>query len=171
MLVVSYLLSDGILAVAFEAFVEMRTNKTPFKALNLCMKRVQRSPILLFDGNCHLCAGSVQWVLKRDKAGLFYFAPLQSELGRQTLKHLGVSESLNSVVLVVGDRAYARSDAALETARCLGFPWSLLTVFRLVPRFIRDAVYDWIARNRYRWFGHSETCWMPKAEWKERFLN
>lgn len=77
---------------------------------------------------------------------------------------------MDSVVLVVGDRAYVRSDAALEVVRRLGFPWSLLAVFKVVPRPIRDVVYDWIARHRYRWFGRSETCWMPRAEWKERFL-
>jgi predicted DCC family thiol-disulfide oxidoreductase YuxK len=107
--------------------------------------------------------------LKRDKPGLFRFAPLQSEVGQQLLKRLGVPEKVDSVVLVVGDRVYVRSDAALEIVRRLGFPWSLLAVFRVVPRPIRDVVYDWIARHRYQWFGRSETCWMPQAKWRERF--
>ncbi len=134
------------------------------------MKSAQSSLILLFDGVCHLCAGSVQWVLKRDRAGLFRFASLQSEVGQQLLKDLGIPETMDTVVVVVGDRAYVRSDAALEVVRRLGFPWSLLAVFRVVPRSIRDVVYDWIAHHRYRWFGRSETCWMPRAEWRERFL-
>lgn len=134
------------------------------------MKSAQSSPILLFDGVCHLCAGSVQWVLKRDRAGLFRFASLQSEVGQQFLRRLGVPEKMDSVVLVVGARAYMRSDAALEVVRRLGFPWSLLAIFKVVPRPLRDVVYDWIARHRYRWFGRSETCWMPRAEWRERFL-
>lgn len=125
---------------------------------------------MLFDGVCHLCAGSVQWVLKRDRAGLFRFASLQSEVGQQFLRRLGVPEKMDSVVLVVGARAYMRSDAALEVVRRLGFPWSLLAIFKVVPRPLRDVVYDWIARHRYRWFGRSETCWMPRAEWRERFL-
>ncbi|MCS7037951.1 MAG: thiol-disulfide oxidoreductase DCC family protein [Saprospiraceae bacterium] len=135
------------------------------------MNYAQSSPLLLFDGVCHLCAGSVQWVLKRDKKGIFRFAPLQSEVGQQALKGLGVSENVDSVVLIIGQRAYVRSDAALEVARRLDFPWSLLAVFRVVPRLVRDAVYDWIARHRYRWFGRSETCWVPKAEWRARFLS
>jgi predicted DCC family thiol-disulfide oxidoreductase YuxK len=128
-------------------------------------------PILLFDGVCNLCNASVQWVLLRDKKGVFRFAALQSEAGQAILKKHGLdTETFNSVVLADGDRLFTRSDAPLEVAVRLGGAWRLLGVFKIIPRFIRDGIYDWIARNRYRWFGKQEQCMLPRAEWKGRFL-
>lgn len=74
------------------------------------------------------------------------------------------------MVLIADDRLFTRSDAALEVLRRLGWPWSPLAVLRLIPRPVRDAVYDWVARNRYRWFGRQDECWLPRPEWKDRFL-
>lgn len=129
------------------------------------------SPILLFDGVCNLCNASVQWVIRRDPQGIFRFAPLQSETGQSLLRQSGLSsEHFDTVVLVDGDRIFTRSDAALEIARRIGGVWSLLAVFRRVPRPIRNAVYDWIARHRYRWFGKTEACMIPRPEWKKRFV-
>lgn len=129
------------------------------------------SPVLLFDGVCNLCNASVQWVLLHDRRGQFRFAALQSDTGQRLLQKFGLSpEQFDSVVLVDGDRIFLRSDAALETARRLGLPWSLLNGFRIVPRFVRNAVYDWIARNRYRWFGRQDECLLPRPEWRERFV-
>lgn len=129
------------------------------------------SPILLFDGVCNLCNASVQWVIRRDPQGIFRFAPLQSETGQSLLRQSGLSsEHFDTVVLVDGDRILTRSDAALEIARRLGGLWSLLAVFRWVPRPVRNAVYDWIARHRYRWFGKTEACMIPRPEWKKRFV-
>ncbi|MBP6826633.1 MAG: thiol-disulfide oxidoreductase DCC family protein [Saprospiraceae bacterium] len=129
------------------------------------------SPILLFDGVCNLCNASVQWVIRRDPKGIFRFAPLQSETGQSLLRQSGLSsEHFDTVVLVDGDRIFTRSDAALEIARRIGGVWSLLAVFRRVPRPIRNAVYDWIARHRYRWFGKTEACMIPRPEWKKRFV-
>lgn len=128
-------------------------------------------PILLFDGVCNLCQASVQWVLKRDKAGIFRFASLQSETGQQQLTRFGLAgEAFDTVVLVAGARIFTRSDAALEILRRLGIPWSWLSVLRWIPRPLRNAVYDWVARNRYRWFGKKELCWLPRPEWSDRFL-
>lgn len=128
-------------------------------------------PVLLFDGVCNLCNASVQWVLKRDRAGTFRFAALQSETGQQLLARFGLQQqSFDTVVLVAGDRIYTRSDAALEILRRLGSPWSWLSVLRWVPRLLRNAVYNWIARNRYRWFGRQDACWLPRPEWKDRFV-
>ncbi|MBI5916111.1 MAG: thiol-disulfide oxidoreductase DCC family protein [Bacteroidetes bacterium] len=129
------------------------------------------SPILLFDGVCNLCNASVQWVIRHDPAGRFHFASLQSETGKQLLQkfNLPVSE-LNTVVLVDGGKALTRSDVPLRILKYLGGGWKLLGVFRIVPKFVRDAVYDWIARNRYRWFGRQEACWLPTPELKARFL-
>jgi predicted DCC family thiol-disulfide oxidoreductase YuxK len=130
-----------------------------------------KSPILLFDGVCNLCNASVQWVLKRDKKGVFKFAALQSETGQAFLKKFGFSsENFDTVVLVDGERIFTRSDAPLEIVRRLGGFWSLLLVFKIIPRPVRNAVYDWVARNRYRWFGRKEECMLPRPEWKERFV-
>jgi predicted DCC family thiol-disulfide oxidoreductase YuxK len=129
------------------------------------------SPLLLFDGVCNLCNAYVQWVLKRDKKGIFRFAALQSEAGQTVLWAKGLSgQKMDTVILAVGNDIFSRSDVALEIVRRLGFPWSLLYVFKWVPRPIRDAVYNWVARNRYRWFGRREECMLPRPEWRERFL-
>lgn len=131
-----------------------------------------KSPILLFDGVCNLCNASVQWVLKRDRKGIFKFAALQSETGQRLLQQFGFSqENFDTVVLVDGEKVFTRSDAPLEIARRLGGLWSLFFVFKIIPRFLRDAVYNWVARNRYRWFGRKEECMLPRPEWKNRFLD
>ena len=128
-------------------------------------------PIVLFDGVCNLCNGSVQFLLKRDPEGRFRFASLQSDAGRSLLAEHGLAvDSLSSVVLIEDGRVWQESSAALRIARHLPGAWKLLRVFAIVPRPLRDAVYRWIARNRYRWFGRTETCWLPSPELKERFL-
>ena len=128
-------------------------------------------PIVLFDGVCNLCNGSVQFLLKRDPEGRFRFAALQSDAGRRLMAEHGLAvDGLSSVVLIEGGRAWQESSAALRIARHLPGAWKLLRVFAAVPRPLRDAVYRWIARNRYRWFGKTETCWLPTPELKARFL-
>ncbi len=129
------------------------------------------SPILFFDGVCNLCNASVQWVLARDRRGMFRFAALQSAAGQEHLRRFGQdTERFDSVVLIADGRLYTRSDAALEVLRRLGRPWSWTYFLRWIPRPMRDVAYDWVARNRYRWFGRQEECWLPRPEWKERFL-
>lgn len=128
-------------------------------------------PIVLFDGVCNLCNGSIQFLIKRDRQAHFRFASLQSGTGQKLQADLGMDpQALDSVILVEGDRWYKESDAALRIARNLPGAWKLLTAFRIVPRPLRDAVYWWIARNRYRWFGKAETCWLPTPELRGRFL-
>lgn len=127
--------------------------------------------IILFDGVCNLCNGFVQWVLRRDPKGQFRFASLQSDTGATILKQHGLPPgTLDSVLLSDGKKVYMRSDAVLEVARRLGGGWSLVVVLKIIPRFLRDAIYKWIAKNRYHWFGASATCWLPRAEWRDRFL-
>lgn len=129
-------------------------------------------PIVLFDGVCNLCSGSVQFILRRDPGARFRFASLQSPAGQELLTRLGIdSPGIDSVVVIEGDRWYKESDAALRLARHLGGPWRLLTVFRLIPRPLRDRLYRLIARNRYRWFGKKEVCWLPTPELRGRFLD
>jgi predicted DCC family thiol-disulfide oxidoreductase YuxK len=128
-------------------------------------------PIVLFDGVCNLCSGSVQFILKRDPQGRFRFASLQSEAGRSLMVEHGLDpEALSSVVVVEEGRAWQESSAALRIARHLPGAWKLLRVFAVIPRPIRDAAYRLIARNRYRWFGKTEACWLPTPELRARFL-
>ena len=127
--------------------------------------------MLLFDGVCNLCNASVQWILKRDRKGVFKFAALQSDTGQMLLRQFGLSEkNFDTVVLVTDGRIFTRSDAALEIVQRIGGVWSLLAVFKIIPRSIRDTIYDWVARYRYRWFGKSEECMLPRPEWRERFV-
>ena len=128
-------------------------------------------PVVLFDGVCNLCNGSVQFILKRDPQGRFRFASLQSEPGRRLMTEHGLDpDALSSVVVVEEGRVWKESSAALRIARHLPGAWKLLRVFTLIPRPLRDAAYRLIARNRYRWFGKMEACWLPTPELKGRFL-
>jgi predicted DCC family thiol-disulfide oxidoreductase YuxK len=127
---------------------------------------MKKEPILFFDGHCHLCQGSVQFILKREKEAQFYFSPLQSELAQEILPE-GLPDSL---IVYEKGKIRIKSDAALYMAFACRFPWPLFNIFRIIPVPIRDFIYDLIARNRYRWFGHTETCMMPQAGWEKRFL-
>lgn len=129
-------------------------------------------PILFFDGVCNLCNRSVQFVLLRDSKGLFRFAPLQSAVAKKMLGNRGVNlQQLESVVLLWQGRVYERSAALIEVLKLLGGGWKLLAcVLSLVPRRLRDVLYDFLAGRRYRWFGRKDHCMMPRPEWRERFL-
>ena len=129
-------------------------------------------PVLLFDGVCNLCNGAVAFVIRRDPRARLRFAPLQSPAADALLASLGVARDRlpDSFVLVEDGRVHVRSTAALRVARRLRFPWPLLAVNLLVPRWLRDPVYDLVARNRYRWFGRREACMVPTAELRARFL-
>ena len=127
--------------------------------------------VVLFDGVCNLCNGSVLFVIARDPSARFRFAALDSEAARRLLRECGVSSALpDSVALIEGCTVYTRSSAALRVARRLRFPWPLIYGLIMVPRPLRDAVYDWIARHRYRWFGKREVCMVPTPELRSRFL-
>ncbi|WP_400194096.1 thiol-disulfide oxidoreductase DCC family protein [Hymenobacter sp. B81] len=129
--------------------------------------------IILFDGVCNLCHGWVQFIIARDPAAQFRFASLQSEAGRRLLPPGFNSDALNpdSVVLIENDgQIYTHSTAVLRILRRLPGGWALLAAGLLVPRPVRDAVYRWVARNRYRWFGRQESCWLPTPELRQRFL-
>jgi predicted DCC family thiol-disulfide oxidoreductase YuxK len=128
--------------------------------------------LILFDGVCNLCNTSVQFILLRDKKGYFAFAPLQSAVGQAVMAHHKLpTEALESVLLLENGRLYTHSTAALRIARRLTGLWPILYVGVIIPKILRDGLYHWIARNRYRWFGKQEACIMPRPEWKNRFLN
>lgn len=127
--------------------------------------------IILFDGGCNLCNNSVQFIIKRDPVGYFKFASLQSESGQTLLKIYGLDNNLNSFVLIENSKVYLKSSAALRVSSKLGTGWRMLSIFRLLPPFFTDYLYDIVARNRYKWFGKKESCMLPKQDWKERFLD
>lgn len=127
-------------------------------------------PIILFDGVCNLCNSSVQFVIKHDKKEVFQFSSLQSDFGRQILEQNGLSGiNLFSLILLDKGNIYTQSTAVLRIAKKLGGFWSLLYVFIIVPKFLRNGIYNWVARNRYKWFGKQEACWVPTENLKRRF--
>jgi predicted DCC family thiol-disulfide oxidoreductase YuxK len=130
-------------------------------------------PTILFDGVCNLCNGFVQFVIRHDRAGHFHFAALQSEAARALLARHGQplpAPEPDSVVLVENGQVYTHSEAVLRIAGRLGGLWPVLSAGRVLPRFLRDAVYRWVARHRYQWFGRQESCLLPTPELKARFL-
>ncbi len=129
--------------------------------------------IILFDGVCNLCSASVQFIIKQDKYAQYKFASLQSEFAKNLLAAFGVkvAEVPQSILLVRGARLYSESSAALHIAQKLDGGYKLLPVFLIVPQCIRDFVYRWIARNRYKWFGKKDACMVATKALKDRFLD
>lgn len=132
-------------------------------------------PVILFDGVCNLCNTSVQFILKKDAKNQFLFASLQSDAAKNILLHKNtkkkLNEKLNTIYLVDHHNIYDKSTAILRILRILKFPYNCLYIFIIIPKFVRDYFYDFISRNRYRWFGKKDVCMIPKKEYLERFLN
>ena len=129
-------------------------------------------PAILFDGVCNLCNRSVRYIIRHDPGGRFRMASLQSEVGRGLQREHGLDpEAMNSLVLVERGKVYTKSDAALRIARRLRGPVRFAWPLRFVPRVVRNAMYDWIARNRYKWFGKRDECMVPGASVRNRFLD
>jgi predicted DCC family thiol-disulfide oxidoreductase YuxK len=127
--------------------------------------------VIVFDGVCLLCSRSVAFVLAHDRQKQFRFATLQSATGRALLVRHGLDpEDPDSFLLADGAAGHANSDAIIRVVTAFGGAWRLVTLFRLVPRLLRDRFYRWIARNRYRWFGRREACMVPSPEMQGRFL-
>ncbi|HPI80747.1 MAG: thiol-disulfide oxidoreductase DCC family protein [Cyclobacteriaceae bacterium] len=128
--------------------------------------------VVLFDGACNLCNGSVQFIIRHDSRAQFYFAPLQSPYGQAQLRKFGIPPmALNTLALIKGDRLYQRSNAVLEIARKLGGFLPALYLLKVIPTFLRDWVYNGVAKNRYRWFGRQDKCMVPSPSLKARFLD
>lgn len=130
----------------------------------------QEDNIILFDGVCNLCNGFVQFIIKRDKKNLYKFAALQSETGLHVKKTFGLSPTIDTVVLISKGKAYVKSDAVLNIAKQLGGILGILYFFNFLPLQFRDQIYDFVARNRYNWFGQKASCMVPTQELKSRFL-
>ena len=128
-------------------------------------------PVVLFDGVCEFCIGSLRWLIRMDRRERLRFGTLQSEAGTELLERCGLSgEYDESMVVVEGDRAYTESDAVVRLAWLLGLPWSVGSVAAVVPAPIRDRAYRWFASNRYEWFGERERCLVPDDELRARFV-
>lgn len=135
------------------------------------MKPKTDKAIIFFDGVCNLCNSSVQFVLKRDKKHHFVFAALQSDVARDILLQYPTKiTEKDSILLLQDKKLYAESTAALLIAKQFSGIWKLLQGFWIVPKFARDFIYRWIAKNRYKWFGKRETCMIPSKEISQRFL-
>ncbi|MEE4198887.1 MAG: DCC1-like thiol-disulfide oxidoreductase family protein [Bacteroidales bacterium] len=137
-------------------------------------KKIDDQPehaVVLFDGYCNLCSRSVQFIIPRDKNKFFYFASLQSAAGKKLCLQHGLPENYNaSVIVIEGQKIYLRSEALLKIASKLKGPWPALTIFKIIPESIRDLMYNFIARHRFRWFGRRKECLVPSESMKERFL-
>lgn len=130
-----------------------------------------KQPLILFDGYCNLCSSSVQFIIKRDKKKQYFFTSLQSEVGTKILEHFKInSTNLESVILLKKNKVYIESNAALLIAKNLSGFWPIFYSFIIIPPFIRNFIYQIIAKNRYHWFGQKEACWIPSKELLTRFL-
>jgi predicted DCC family thiol-disulfide oxidoreductase YuxK len=128
-------------------------------------------PVVVFDGMCNLCSRAVRFILRRDRRGAFRFAALQSEAGARLLLRHGIDPAtVDSLLLVLDGTPLRKSDAILGIAGSLGAPWSFLALFRVLPKRMRDGLYDVMARNRTAWFGRSDRCSLPDAGDRARFL-
>ncbi|MEQ9009057.1 MAG: DCC1-like thiol-disulfide oxidoreductase family protein [Ekhidna sp.] len=131
-----------------------------------------KQPIILFDGVCNLCNSSVQFIIERDKKELFLFASLQSRYAKENLPDEFSDETaLQSIILKEGDEIKSKSSAVLTITKSLSGLWPLFYVLIVIPKFVRDWVYDIIAKNRYQWFGKKDQCMIPSPELKNRFID
>ncbi len=128
--------------------------------------------LILFDGVCNLCNSSVQFVIKRDKKDKFRYAALQSEIGQEIIEKFKIDTSkTDSIILYSNNKGISyKSTAALKIASKLGFPTNILSLFLIIPAIIRNVVYDYIAKNRYKWYGKKDHCMIPTPELKSKFL-
>ncbi|WP_178985299.1 thiol-disulfide oxidoreductase DCC family protein [Winogradskyella helgolandensis] len=138
------------------------------------MKKIPHTKqLILFDGVCNLCNSSVLYVIKRDKKDQFLFAPLQSDIGKTIITKFDIDTDKTDSILLYNskkDSLTYKSTAALLIAKRLGFPTNVLVIFLIVPAFIRNWVYNYIAKNRYQWYGKKEACMIPTPELKSKFL-
>jgi predicted DCC family thiol-disulfide oxidoreductase YuxK len=129
-------------------------------------------PIILFDGVCNFCDASINFIIRQDKKTVFRFAALQSKAGQELLEKYDLPQTeINSFILIDRGKVYNRSAAGFKVYGKLPWYWKWTQIFWIVPRFITDAVYDFIAKNRYKWFGKKEECMIPTPEVRNRFLD
>lgn len=161
------------MACLLPKLVLMRSNLWKQKNNQIKMENLPKDKkIILFDGVCNLCSNAVQYVIEHDKKDVFRFVALQSDLGVEILAHIGIDpKHIDSIVLYEPGRAYYyKSTAAIEIAKNFGGFFHLGTIFKIIPSGLRDMVYDYVARNRYKWYGKKDSCMIPTPELKAKFL-
>jgi predicted DCC family thiol-disulfide oxidoreductase YuxK len=128
--------------------------------------------IILFDGVCNLCDSTVQFLIKRDTKDVFRFVAIQSDLGQEIIKHIGIDTfKTDSIILYEpGNAYYYKAEAALKIAKELGGVYSLMGLFTFLPKGLSNVVYDYVARNRYKWYGKKDACMIPTLQMKAKFL-
>ena len=131
-----------------------------------------KKPLVLFDGVCNLCNASVKYIIKHDKKDVFRFTALQSEVGQMLIEKFNIDTVNTDSIILYSEKKgiYYKSTAALKIASYLGFPLNFLVIFLVIPPFIRNWVYDYIAKNRYKWYGKRETCIIPTPELRKKFI-
>lgn len=128
-------------------------------------------PVIVFDALCVLCSANAQFVLRHDRKRAFRLASMQSDFGQSLYRKFGIDpRNPETLIVVVGEKALRNSDAVIAIWAALDLPWRLLATVKFVPRALRDPLYRWVARNRYRMFGQRETCWLPRPEDADRLL-
>ncbi|WP_231427945.1 MULTISPECIES: thiol-disulfide oxidoreductase DCC family protein [Pedobacter] len=133
---------------------------------------IKKNPVIFFDGICNLCNASVQFAIERDKNNVFRFTALQGEFAKINLPKFNVDlNKIDSIVLLENDRLYTKSSAVLRIAKKLNGLWPMLYGFIILPKFICDWVYDCVSKNRYKWWGKQESCWVSTLELKEKFYD
>ncbi|MEH6406341.1 MAG: DCC1-like thiol-disulfide oxidoreductase family protein [Leeuwenhoekiella sp.] len=132
---------------------------------------IPKHKIILFDGACNLCNAAVNFVIKNDKNNRFKFASLQSAIGKDLLKKHSIEANTDSIILIDGEKSYIKSTAALQITRDLDKGYPLFYSFIIIPKIVRHKVYDFIAKNRYKWFGTEDSCMIPTQQLKSRFLD
>tara|TARA_R110000787_G_scaffold108621_2_gene217037 strand:+ start:21166 stop:21576 length:411 start_codon:yes stop_codon:yes gene_type:complete len=136
------------------------------------MNSESKHKVILFDGVCNLCNTSINFIIRNDKKGVFKFAPLQSDFGKKALKDYNINpKDTDSIILIDADKCYIKSSAALQIAKHLSGAYPLFFGFMIVPKFMRNWVYDFVAKNRYQWYGKKESCMIPSPELKDKFLD
>lgn len=144
----------------------IRRKKVPLRLQDFMNQRA----IILFDGLCNLCNGTVQFIIRHDPKAFYSFASLQSGFARKLLAQLQHDDVCRTIIYIEGEKIYTRSTAALKICGRLSGGWKLAQAFLIIPRFIRDGIYDFIARRRYRWFGKRQECMLPAPGLEKRFL-
>lgn len=135
------------------------------------MQLPKNRPVILYDGICNLCNSSVRFILKHDSREKFLFSSLQSDASEKLLLHLNYKiRQFNTILLVENGEIHEKSDAVLKIASGLRFPWNLAASFRILPKKLRDSMYDFVARNRYRWFGKKDRCVYSMNTYENRFI-
>lgn len=138
---------------------------------NKSEKAAFRKPIILFDAKCVLCSANAQFILKHDKLEQFMLASMQGEVGQKLyLEHGMDPKNPTTMIVIDGDKMRQDSDAVISIYETLGYPWRIVGLCRIIPTFLRDPVYRWIARNRYRIFGKREVCWVASEQYSSRVL-